>query len=432
MAGGPSLLGISKQRVRTSKRATISNNESSRQSSLLDTDIGMEGWPVTGGSSSSGGISETRQEQNDEATNTKTGMGQLLDVGEDNPQTPEANVEEKEVPRKSLLQQLYELQGLEVDAVTATTTTTTTTITSIKTKPASATTSSEESLKESSQNSQANPQVTTPVTLGVENLSLSEDHEQAKEPVSTNEPIIETSVSNQYTPTTVTNTPVIYTPSTPTIPRPPSPPSPPTALEILRSQELAIETQPPLGTEISAWAAALPSSQDMSEAGNGEGGYIKRFTTRRNPVSDAKPNKDNTEPDKENAMVKWDPFGGLWGYAAGKKVWIVPKKEVVEEEKKKRKESQQAQMELKKAKEENFKLEEDVKQNVEEEEKEDLEKKYACFDELESVWTQRDGKKEKKKEEPTDNNEEEPTDNNVEEHGKKFSYFDELEKFMNS
>lgn len=50
-------------------------------------------------------------------------MGQLLDIIENNPKIPEANVEEKEAPKKSLLQQLYELQGLEVDVVTTTTTT---------------------------------------------------------------------------------------------------------------------------------------------------------------------------------------------------------------------------------------------------------------------------------------------------------------------
>ncbi|KAI4263396.1 MAG: hypothetical protein L6R42_001456, partial [Xanthoria sp. 1 TBL-2021] len=36
----------------------------------------------------------------------------------------------------------------------------------------------------------------------------------------------------------------------------------------------------------------------------------------------------------ENAIVKWDPFGGLWGYAANKKVWVVAKKEKKDEEKK--------------------------------------------------------------------------------------------------
>ncbi|KAL9037871.1 MAG: hypothetical protein Q9180_003475 [Flavoplaca navasiana] len=223
MAGGPSLLGVSKQRARTSKRATIPNNESSRQSSLLDTDIGMEGWPVVDGHGS-------------------------VTVVDDNPKTPEAKVEEKEAPKKSLLQQLYELQ--------------------------------------------ANPDY--------RNQHLGHLH-------------------------------TIHS----TFLQLPSPPSPPTALETLRSQELAFETHPPLGTEISAWAAentaaVLPSSEDNSEAGNREGGYIKRFTARRRQVG-------NAEPAQENAVVKWDPFGGLWGYAANKKVWVVPKKEEVEEEKKKKK-----------------------------------------------------------------------------------------------
>ncbi|KAL9620711.1 MAG: hypothetical protein Q9204_008185, partial [Flavoplaca sp. TL-2023a] len=169
MTGGPSLLGISKPRARTSKRPTT-YNESSRQSSLLDTDIGMEGWPVAGASSSSSsGMGETKQEPKDEAKK-ETAMGQLLDVVEDSPTTPEANVEEKEAPKKSLLQQLYELQGLEAESVTTTTTTTTTTITSIKTKP-SATTISEESMKEPTQTT---PPVMTPV---------SEDHGQTEEPV---------------------------------------------------------------------------------------------------------------------------------------------------------------------------------------------------------------------------------------------------------
>ncbi|KAL8887011.1 MAG: hypothetical protein Q9215_005347 [Flavoplaca cf. flavocitrina] len=408
MTGGPSLLGISKPR--TSKRPST-YNESSRQSSLLDTDIGMEGWPVAGTSSSSG-TRETKQEPNSEVK-TETAMGQLLDVTEDNPKMPEANIEEKEAPKKSLLQQLYELQGLEAESVT-TTTTTTTTITSIKTKPASATTSSEESMKEPTQTT---PQVMT---------SISKDHKQTEEPVAavpTDEPIVKTPVSDQHTPTTVTTHSAIYTPSSSTtaIPQPPSPASPPTALETLRSQELALETHTPLGTEISTWAAAgtvaaPPSSHYSSEAGVGEGGYIKRFTTRKNQVSSAEPNKDDAEPSQENAMVKWDPFGGLWGYAA-KKAWVVPRKEEAEEERK-RKEKQQAEMELKKAKEEKFEFEEDMKQNMEEEveQKEDLEKKYTCFnDELETFWTRRDEEKQKE-----------------EEQGKEHSYFDELERFMNS
>ncbi|KAL8878002.1 MAG: hypothetical protein Q9192_008546, partial [Flavoplaca navasiana] len=429
MTGGPSLLGISKQRARTSKRSST-YNESSRQSSLLDTDIGMEGWPVAGTSSSSSGTGETKKEPNNEAK-PKAVMGQLLEVAEDNPKTPTGTVEEKEAPKKSLLQQLYELQGLEAESVT-TTTTTTTTITSIKTKPASATTSSEESMKE--------PTQTTPHVI----IPVSEDHEQTEEPIAavpTNEPITKTSISDQHTPTTVTTHSAIYTPSSSTtaIPQPPSPSSPPTALETLRSQELALETHNPLGTEISTWAAAStvaapPSSHYSSEAGNGEGGYIKRFTTPRNQVSDAEPNKDNTEPDKENAMVKWGPFGGLWGYAASKKVWVVPKKEDWEEERK-RKEKQQAQMELKKAKEEYFQLEEDVKQIVEEDgEKEDLEKKYTCFDnDLEIFWTKSDEKKEDNKEEKKKKKKKKETiDNDEQEQGKKHSYFDELERFMNS
>ena len=417
MTGGPSLLGISKQRARTSKRPST-YNESSRQSSLLDTDVGMEGWPVAGTSSSNSGMGETKQELNDGAK-TETAMGQLLDVAEDNPKAPEANVEEKEAPKKSLLQQLYELQGLEAESVT-TTTTTTTTITSIKTKPASATTSSGESMKEPTQTT---PQVITPV---------SEDHEQTEESVAAvpaNESIIKTSVFDQHTPTTVTTHSAIYTPSssTITIPQPRSLPSPITALETLRSQELALETHNPLGTEISTWAAAAtvaaPPSSHSNEPGDREGGYIKRFIKPRNQVSDAEPNKDNTEPDKESAMVKWDPFGGLWGYAASKKVWVVPKKEEVQEEKT-RKEKQQDQMELKNAKEEKFELEEDVKQNLEEEveQKEDLENKYRYFNnERETFWTKSDEKEEENKEVTVD-----------EEQGKQHSYFDELERFMNS
>ncbi|KAL8895719.1 MAG: hypothetical protein Q9192_003479 [Flavoplaca navasiana] len=283
----------------------------------------MEGWSVTDGGNSNGkgGI---KQEPNDEAK-TEIVMGQLLDVAEDNLKTPETHVEEKEAPKKGLLQQLYELQGLEVDAVT--TTTTTATITSIKTKLVSAITSSEESMKEPKQNSQAIPM--TP---------LSEGHDQTEEPVAvpTNESIIKISNSPskhslQWAPRSL-----------------PEPPKPTLRLRL-----------------------HLP-----------------------NTVAKQVKDKADISGGSQHEEITSDPFGGLWGYAASKKVWAVPKKEEMQEEQK-RKERQQAQIKLEKVKEEELR---NVKGEERGREREDLEKKYTRFaDDLDTFWTKNDEKKEKEK-----------------------------------
>ncbi|KAI4210615.1 MAG: hypothetical protein L6R36_009518, partial [Xanthoria steineri] len=96
------------------------------------------------------------------------------------------------------------------------------------------------------------------------------------------------------------------------------------ALQTFRSQQLHYETNPPLGTELSTWAAGINATPSPfptdEEAPKDDSGYVRRFTTRRGKASDA-------EPKEENAIVQWDPFGGLWGYAVNKKVWVVEKGE---------------------------------------------------------------------------------------------------------
>ena len=424
MAGGPSSLAVSKSRSKTSKRRS-NYTESSRHSSLLDTDIGMEGWPVPESSSSG---KEVKKEVEEKAkAEQQTTMGQLLDLEEQSTEPVETMEKENQAAKKSLMQQLYELQGLEVDALTTTTTTTTTTtITSIKAKPTSTTTSSEHSTETKKHHDQIFPQLTTIDNLPTKDLSLTEPHYDSEQPsvaTPTNKvpsTPASASVSNEQDPTPDTITNANNTPSSPsTIPQPFSPPSPPATqpaaqlgLQTLRSQELALETNGPLGTEISAWAAAIdtvPSSSYNTDEKEGEtekpdGGYIRRFATRKGKTSD-------TEPNKENAMVKWDPFGGVWGYAVNKKVWVV------EEEKKKK---EPIQVDVKKDEKETEgmqkgteQMQKDIKEQKEEE------KKETCFDNLESFWSKRDEKPAKK-------------DDDVRKPEKKHSNFDELEMFMNS
>ncbi|KAL8644621.1 MAG: hypothetical protein Q9226_007674 [Calogaya cf. arnoldii] len=461
MAGGPSSLAVSKSRSKTSKNRS-NYTASSRHSSLLDTDIGMEGWPISESSSSGKEVKKEVEEKG--KIEHQTAMGQLLDLEEQSTEPVETVEMEKQATKKSLMQQLYELQGLEVDAVT-TTTTTTTTITSIKAKPAS-TTSSKYSTETKKHHDQLSPQLTTFDNLSTSDLSHTEPHYDSKQPSVANptnkvpSTPASASVSNEQDPTPDTITNANDTPSSPsTIPQPPSPPlpsSPPAAqpvaqlaLQTLRSQELALETSSPLGTEISTWAAALdtvPSStyndkEEEREAEQPDGGYIRRFATPKGKASD-------TEPNNENAMVKWDPFGGVWGYAIDKKVWVVEEKkkpQINEEEKKMKEERRKIDLKKKEkeAKEEEKKEEKEAgkeeekaetkeaekkgqkkEEKGEEKEKEDKEaqkeekKKETCFDDLESFWSKTEEKQAKK--------------DDVKEPEKKHSYFDELEMFMNS
>ncbi|KAI4241296.1 MAG: hypothetical protein L6R42_011305, partial [Xanthoria sp. 1 TBL-2021] len=288
MAGGSGSIAVSKSRARTGKRKS-NCNESSRHSSLLDTDIGMEAWPV---SESSSGRNDVKNEAEKKGvTERETKMGQLLDLEEQNTEAAGNTEREKEAAKKSLLQQLYELQGLEVDAVT-TTTTTTTTITSIKTKPAPAATSPGHFNTTKKQHGQATQESMPSDSLSTKDLSFSETHSETEQPnaaITTNNsfpipPSASASNGHDATPNTTTNTD--HTPSSPsTIPQPPSPHVPHTALETLRSQELAHETNLPLGTEISTWAAAIDTAplsfHNDEEAPKSEGECIKRFTSRR-------------------------------------------------------------------------------------------------------------------------------------------------------
>ncbi|KAL8756281.1 MAG: hypothetical protein Q9199_003046 [Rusavskia elegans] len=373
MAGGSGSIAVSKSRARTGKRKS-NCNESSRHSSLLDTDIGMEAWPIS--ESSSGRNDVKKEAEKKDETEHETKMGQLLDLQEQNTEAAGNTEREKEAAKKSLLQQLYELQGLDVDAVT-TTTTTTTTITSIKTKPASAAASPGHFETTKKQHGQATQESMPSDSLSTKDLSFSETHSDTEQPnaaVTTNNsfpipPSASASNGHDATPNTTTNTD--HTPSSPsTIPQPPSPRVPHTALETFRSQELAHETNPPLGTEISTWAAAIdtapPSFHNDEVAPKSEGGYVKRFTSRRGKAND-------TEPNKENAIVKWDPFGGLWGYAANKKVWVVEKA-------KKEKKDEEKKDEGKKEDE----MKEEFKKEKEEKNKDSRKKKETYFDELES------------------------------------------------
>ncbi|KAI4218581.1 MAG: hypothetical protein LQ349_008653, partial [Xanthoria aureola] len=318
MAGSSGSLAVSKSRARTGKRSS-NYNESSRQSSLLDTDVGMEAWPMSESGSGSNDVKKEAAKKDE--TERDTTMGQLLDFAEENPDAAGSTGKGKQVEKKSRMQQLYELQGLDLDAVTTTTTTITTT-TFVKAQPVSAHTSPEQSKQTIQSHSPLTPQYTTSDSQSIKDLSISEPRYDTEQPIAaaTNNlpstpPSASASNDHDPMPNTITNT--HNTSSSPsTIPPPPSSPPPEPALQTFRSQQLHHETNPPLGTELSTWAAGidaapLPFPTD-EETPRDESGYVRRFTTRRGKASDA-------EPKEENAIVKWDPFGGLWGYAVNKK-----------------------------------------------------------------------------------------------------------------
>lgn len=328
MAGSSGSLAVSKSRARTGKRSS-NYDGSSRHSSLLDTDVGMEAWPMSESGSGSNDVKK-EAEKKDETERDAT-MGQLLDFAEEIPDAAGRTGKGKELEKKSRMQQLYELQGLDVDAVTTTTTTITTT-TFVKAQPVSAHTSPEQSKQTIQSDSPSTPQYTTSDSLSIKDLSISEPRYDTEQPIAAatnNLPTTPPSVSafNDHDPIPNTTTNTHKTPSSPSTipPPPPSSPPPEPALQTFRSQQLHHETNPPrLGTEISTWAASInaapPPFPTDEEAPRDESGYVRRFTTRRGKTSDA-------EPKEENAIVKWDPFGGLWGYAVNKKVWVVEKGE---------------------------------------------------------------------------------------------------------
>lgn len=324
MAGSSGSLAVSKSRARTGKRSS-NYNESSRHSSLLDTDVGMEAWPMSESGSGSNDVKKEAEKKDE--TERDTTMGQLLDFAEENPDPAGSTGKGKQVEKKSRMQQLYELQGLDVDAVTTTTTTITTT-TFVKAQPISAHTSLGQSKQTIQSDSLLTPQYTTSDSQSVKDLSLSEPRYDTEQPIAAatnNLPSTPPSASNDHDPIPNTTSYIHNAPSSPsTIPPPPSSPPPEPALQTFRSQQLHHETNPPLGTELSTWAAGIDAAplpfQNNEETPRDESGYVRRFTTRRGQASDS-------EPKEENAMVKWDPFGGLWGYAVNKKVWVVKKGE---------------------------------------------------------------------------------------------------------
>ncbi|KAI4221080.1 MAG: hypothetical protein L6R36_007150 [Xanthoria steineri] len=376
MASSSGSLPVSKSRARTGRRSS-NQNKSSRHSSLLDTDVGMEAWPMSESGSGSNDVKKEAEKKDE--TERDTTMGQLLDFAEENPDAAGSTGKGKQGEKKSRMQQLYELQGLDLDAVTTTTTTITTT-TFVKAQPVSAHTSPGQSKETIQSDSPLTPQYTTSDSLSIKDLSLVEPHYDTEQPIAaaTNNLLTtppSASASNDHDPIPNTTSYTHKTPSSPsTIPPPPSSPPPEPALQTFRSQQLHHETNPPLGTELSTWAAGMdtapPPFQNNEEASRDESGYVRRFTTRRGKASDA-------EPKEENAMVKWDPFGGLWGYAVNKKVWVVEKGE------------------------------KDIGKKVEQKEEEKVEKQEDIKVEVEG------GYKETKKEE------------------EKETYFDALESFLN-
>lgn len=281
--------------------------------------------------SGSGSNDVKKEAEKKDETERDATMGQLLDFAEEIPDAAGRTGKGKELEKKSRMQQLYELQGLDVDAVTTTTTTITTT-TFVKAQPVSAHTSPEQSKQTIQSDSPSTPQYTTSDSLSIKDLSISEPRYDTEQPIAAatnNLPTTPPSVSafNDHDPIPNTTTNTHKTPSSPSTipPPPPSSPPPEPALQTFRSQQLHHETNPPrLGTEISTWAASInaapPPFPTDEEAPRDESGYVRRFTTRRGKTSDA-------EPKEENAIVKWDPFGGLWGYAVNKKVWVVEKGE---------------------------------------------------------------------------------------------------------
>ncbi|KAL8786475.1 MAG: hypothetical protein Q9213_002791 [Squamulea squamosa] len=313
MAGGHRSSPTSKSQA-NSVRQEGGYKEPSKRRSLLDTDVGIEGWADAEGSSRAEDIkpeAEVKKEDTQE-----NALERLLDLGV---KTGPVAI------RKSLMEQLYELQGLHMENGT-TNTATSANMGNTEMEALSTTTSSESLEGTEQQRNQVERQLAIFGNLFIEETPLWDEDPSENQPNSS-------SNSNAVPPTTAeasktdgsTPSGTTETNSTPSITSTELPlPStiPHTGVTTFQSQELSKETEDPLnvlGTEILYWDPDIATSEPIPlevdakkqrEKNTDNGGYVRRFTRKSKESED--------QPTEENAMVKYDPFGGLWGYAANK------------------------------------------------------------------------------------------------------------------
>ncbi|KAL8685585.1 MAG: hypothetical protein Q9224_005760, partial [Gallowayella concinna] len=330
MAGGQGSPSSAKQQSTGKKN---SHKEPRKQSSLMDTEIGRESWPVVEegvfGRGEGQGEGETKAEKDDAAVKMDN-TGTLLDLGEEatGHDMDKGKGKGKEVER-SAFEQLLELEGFEMDTVTTTTTTTTvavaTTTTITETKTRSATASSKSSTTSS------RSQLRTNGSLYMKELSLwgtrFGDPEQASEPTtketSANPPFTTADSSNDHSHDSNMDVNAPFAPSSSSSssssqPIPSTVPDP--AITTFVAQEFAKETRVPfnpLGTELDLWDAQLTSSKagpasDTETKDTDDRGYIKRFQNKTKGKGTGKGKESEAMPDERNAMVKYDPFQSLW------------------------------------------------------------------------------------------------------------------------
>ncbi|KAL8911895.1 MAG: hypothetical protein Q9171_003022 [Xanthocarpia ochracea] len=339
----------------TSAKKRSTYKEQPKQRSLLDGDIEFEGWPAQSidmGHKVKKEVEKTRENE-EEYT-----MELPLDRNREACLPTNYSGKRTGTDRRNIWEELYKLGGLDMDNAAISTTDTPTT----ETKATSATTSSDASEGMKIPRDQVKRYLAASGDVVIKGLSNS--HFDDIQPTST------TFAKDPHT--LATDTPSDSTnASSKRLSRTPSPTSseslpqstkPHSTITTVQCQEYAKETQAPLhplGTEISVWAAqtaALDPAALRVDQERENGGYVRRFT-RKGKASEA-------EPTKENSVVKYDPFGGLWGYAAGKfdaietrtalqKTAAVGKQTMIEEKKEEKEEKgEKKEKEEKKKKEE--------------------------------------------------------------------------------
>ncbi|KAL8679413.1 MAG: hypothetical protein Q9186_004290 [Xanthomendoza sp. 1 TL-2023] len=328
MAGGQGSPSSAKQQSTGKKN---SPKEPRKQSSLMDTEIGRESWPVVEegvfGRGEGQGEGETKAEKDDAAVKMDN-TGTLLDLGEEATGHDMDKGKGKEV-EKSAFEQLLELEGFKMDTVTATTTTTvavatTTTITETKTRSTT--------LSSKSSTTSSKSQLRTNGSLYMKELSLwgtrFGDPEQASEPTtketSANPPFTTADSSNDHSHDSNMDVNAPFAPSSSSSSSSSSQPIPSTvpdpAITTFVAQKFAKETRVPfhpLGTELDLWDAQLTSSKagpasDTETKDTDDRGYIKRFQNKTKGKGTGKGKESEAMPDERNAMVKYDPFQSLW------------------------------------------------------------------------------------------------------------------------
>ncbi|KAL8728280.1 MAG: hypothetical protein Q9166_005521 [cf. Caloplaca sp. 2 TL-2023] len=313
-----------------SEKKSSQHKSSPKQLSIMDVEIGMQGWTYARGSSVGKKLEKkaevtladttlTVEDGNEKGKTKEQGpmLDQLVDLGE------EASGEVQGMLQQDTLQQLFELEGLAINTANPTVAAPVApTISTTKVTSANAPSSTSEDTKQ--QHAQVKRQLATSGSHTIKEVSLWDSCFDDPKPTSSaampdKAPVAKTNPSNVpgYT---AHNDAITANPDHPINPQ--------SVVTTLAAQELAKETgRPlpltnPLGTEISAFLASSSSAKpfDSTTAANevqkeNRGGYIRRFQTKKTQEKGTG-KESGPVPSIEMATVRTDPFKSLWHGAA--------------------------------------------------------------------------------------------------------------------